>query len=269
MYAFIHIPKTAGTTLRFLFRQAFGARHCDVRMPFHRRQDHPWLECGDLRLVKATYPRLSGISGHRVCCFTDLDNCLSDLRYFTVLRDPLKRFVSNFHHEYRGRIEECTPEALQAYAADPAQRNIQTRWLCGEEDAEKAIQVLESKIGMVGLTERFDESLLLLKHWLNAPEFEINYMSRNLSPARAPLPYFDDPQLLKIIEQANEQDVAVYRHVVDELFPRQIKAYGPDFEADLKRFHEQQRDFVPGKEPLWGNVKRNYIYKPLLHLPWT
>lgn len=269
MYAFIHIPKTAGTTLRFLFRQAFSGRHCDIKMPAHRRAENPWLEARDMRIVNMVYPNLAGICGHRVNCFTDLDERYPDIKYFTVLRDPLKRFISNFHHKYRGRMDECTPEALQAYAEDPAQRNIQTRWICGEEDAEKAIQMMETKIGMVMLTERFDESLLLLKHWLNAPEFEINYIARNLAHARAPLPYFDDPQLLKIIEDANAHDLEVYRYVVEKRFPQQLEAYGAGFEEDLKRFYARQQDFQPSSEPLWGKIKRNYLYKPMLHLPWA
>jgi len=267
MYAFIHIPKTAGTTLRYLFRQAFGARHCDVRSPIHRRQSNQWLEACDLNLVKAVYPQLSGICGHRVCCFSDLGKALPDLKYFTVLRDPARRFVSNFQQYYLDKSEHYTVEQLKEFAADPIQRNVQTRWLCGQEDAELAIKTMESRIGMVGLTEKFDESLLILKKRLNEPKFEINYESLNHGRGKANLDYFNDPYLLKLIEDANEHDIEVYRHVIEERFPRQDDEYGPQFNADLGSFHEQQGHFKAKSEPVWGKTKRNLVYKPLLHFP--
>ena len=34
LLVFVHINKTAGTTLRFILRSSYGARHCDVE-PWH------------------------------------------------------------------------------------------------------------------------------------------------------------------------------------------------------------------------------------------
>lgn len=269
MYAFIHIPKTAGTTLRSIFRRSFGADHCDVKCPTRARKTTPWLKAEHLQWMKTLYPNLSGITGHRVCCFTDLESTLTDVKYFTFLRDPNKRFISNFHHHYRGRMEQCTLSALEAFAADESRRNVQTRWICGQEDASKAIEILEKDIGCVGLTEKFDESLILLRHYLNEPKFDINYQSRNFSQGKAPLDYQGDDYIKGLVEGANQEDNKVYQYVADELFSKQISDYAGNFDNDLSAFLIKQETFEEFSEPVWSKIKRDLIYKPSLHLPWA
>lgn len=269
MYAFIHIPKTAGTTLRSIFRRSFGANHCDVKCPTRVRKVTPWLTPENLQWMKKLYPNLSGITGHRVCCFTDLESTLSNVKYFTFLRDPTKRFISNFHHHYRGRMEECTLNRLEEFAADSSRRNVQTRWICGNEDSAQAITVLNEKIGCVGLTEKFDESLILLKQYLNEPKININYQSRNFSQGKAPLDYQNDSYIKALIQEANQADIDVYQYVIENTFPKQLDNYGNNFDDDLKGFLLKQKDFNDFPEPLWGKIKRDIIYKPSLHLPWS
>lgn len=269
MYAFIHIPKTAGTTLRSIFRRSFGADHCDVKCPTRVRKITPWLKPENLQWMKTLYPNLSGITGHRVCCFTDLESTLPDVKYFTFLRDPSKRFISNFHHHYRGRMEQCTLPRLEEFAADSSRRNVQTRWLCGNEDSAQAIDVMSKKIGCIGLTERFNESLILLKKYLNESKFAINYQSRNFSQGKAPLDYQGNQYIKDLIQEANQADIEVYQHVIDEVFPKQLASYGDDFAKDLSDFLVQQKSFNDYPEPLWGKIKRDIIYKPSLHLPWS
>ncbi len=267
MYAFIHIPKTAGTTLRFLFRSAFSSRHCDAKMRPFRRKESDWFEAQDAKLIKTAYPRLKSLSGHRICCFSDLGDAIEGIKYFTVLRDPVQRYISSFNHQYRGNIEALTIDNLEAYIADPATHNVQTRWICGQENADLAIKVIRDDIDIVGLTERFDESLLILKQWMAEPEFEINYVTRRKAPKKAKLPYTSDARLHQLIQQVNKEDIKLYQYVVDEIFPAQVANYGEDFEADLSAFMQQQKDFIAKPEPRLGVIKRNLIYKPLLHLP--
>jgi len=269
MYAFIHIPKTAGTTLRSIFRRSFGADHCDVKCPTHCRKATPWLKSENLQWMKTLYPNLSGITGHRVSCFTDLEDTLPNVKYFTFLRDPQKRFISNFHHHYRGRMEQCTLNSLEKFAADDSRRNMQTKWICGQEDPSHAIDVLKNKIGFVGLTEEFDQSLILLKNYLNEPKLQINYQSRNFSQGKAPLAYQDDQYIKDLIQDANQADIDVYQYVLEEHFPKQIANYGDSFSNDLNSFLIKQGSFEEFAEPLWSKVKRNFIYKPSLHLPWA
>lgn len=219
--------------------------------------------------MKTLYPNLSGITGHRVCCFTDLEQTLPNVKYFTFLREPKKRFISNFHHHYRGRMEQCTLSSLEKFAADSSRCNVQTKWISGQEDSAKAIEILKNKIGCVGLTERFDESLILLKDYLDEPKFDINYESSNFSQGVAPLDYENDPHINALIQKANQADLDVYQYVLDSVFPKQIADYGDKFNNDLHCFLLKQKEFKSSPEPLWSKVKRDLIYKPSLHLPWA
>jgi len=267
MYAFIHIPKTAGTTLRYLFRRSFGAQHCDVKCPVHCRKTTPWLTSENLKSMQAIYPNLSSITGHRVCCFTDLELAYPAIKYFTFLRDPVERFISHFHYSHCGKMEECTVENLEKFASDAKNRNVQTKWICGQEDSQKAIDTLTTKIQFVGLTEKFDQSLLLLRRWLNNPKFTINYQSLRVCKGESQLPYYTDPHLIDLIQKANQHDIALYQYAASKLFPKQVNDYGDSFNIDLNSFVEQQQTFTDFAEPLWGKVKRDLIYKPSLHLP--
>ncbi|MFL2536550.1 MAG: sulfotransferase family 2 domain-containing protein [Candidatus Azotimanducaceae bacterium] len=270
MYAFIHIPKTAGTTLRFLFRSAFSANHCDARLPLHRRKKNiKWLHARDMRIIKLAYPKLMSISGHNVCSFTDLDQSIDDIQYFTVLRDPVQRFISSFNHKYRRDIDALTLETLEKFIQNPANHNVQTRWLCGEENADVAIQAAKEQLGFVGLTEQFDESLVLLKQWINSPSFNINYVTRRKAPKKAALPYLEDARIYQMILDVNQEDIKLYNYVKDELFPQQVADYGDSFNEDLANFHQQQQSFEGADEPRWSVAKRNLIYKILVHLPFV
>ncbi len=266
MYAFIHIPKTAGSTVRRVLRASFGPRHCDLRPPLHKRTAHEWLEGVDLRRVRKIYPSLAGICGHRVTCFTDLGDEEPRLRFFTFLRHPYRRFASNFFHCMRRRLDQCTARDFQRFCALPMRRNVQTQWLGGSEDPDDAIAAMESNIEFVGLTERFDESFVMMAQWLNHPDLHYTYEACNRCRGRPALPIFEDPDLRAMMEKANAADMKVYQYAVHTLYPRQQAAYGPALSEDVERFRRQLPHRPLAKEPSWARTKRNLIYKPLLHL---
>jgi len=106
MYAFVHIDKTGGTTLTSILRRSFGTRHCDIRLPLaKRRLDGPnhrsSVEAADLIRVSSIYRDLRGISGHNVKAYSDLQAARSDIRFITILRDPVARFRSQFLNRSR------------------------------------------------------------------------------------------------------------------------------------------------------------------------
>ena len=62
MLAFVHIKKTAGTTLTAILRRNFGTRHLDTRL--HLYED--LFLADDLRRALKLYRRLDCIAGHHV-----------------------------------------------------------------------------------------------------------------------------------------------------------------------------------------------------------
>lgn len=266
MYAFIHIAKTGGSTLRHALRATFGARHCDIKVPPRQRAQQEWVTARDLRLAQCVYPRLTGICGHRVTSFSGLEEAVPAIRYFTFLRDPVRRYISHFLHFLRDRQLPCTAEQLHRFADDPLQQNVMTRMLCGRESAAAAIAELNEKAIFVGLTTQFDTSYVLFRQWLGESRFPANYAFRNANKMPCPLPLTEDPDFVRLIQQANTEDIRVYQHVVDEVFPHQIQAYNGPLDEAIAALQAAHRQPPRLTEPLWARIKRRYAYKPLLHL---
>lgn len=265
MYAFIHIPKTAGSTLRHILRRSFSGQHCDVKVPKRRQPSHEWFSADDLHRLRRVYPRLAGICGHRVTCFGPIAEAADDIRFFTFLRDPSRRFVSHFYHAHR-RTERVEREHLVAFCNDSRQRNVQTRWLGGSDNPRDAIRALDERIGFTGLTESFDESFVLFRRWLADERLQDAYGSRNVAGRPPALPIFEDPELGALVRAANTADEEVYRHAVDVIYPRQRAAYGPALGDDVAALRQRNDGFVDPPEPLWGKLKRDLVYKTLLYL---
>lgn len=265
MYAFIHIPKTAGSTVRHLLRCSFGSRHCDIKAFKTRRAAQPWVMPADLRLLRLVYPRLAGICGHRVVPFTGLEQSCPQLRFFTFLREPQARFMSNFWHDRRHAGGTATPADLERFCLDGARRNVQTRMLCGTGDAGAALRMLRERVGFVGLTEDFDVSLMMFTRWLDRPAFQPFFHTRNRALFPPPWSLDDHPGLRPLVQEANAEDAVLYRTVVEVLYPAQIRRYAGDIEADIAQVLEYCRFHREHGEALWAIAKRNLFYKPLLH----
>ena len=264
MYAFIHIPKTAGTTLRGVLRRSFGARHCDIKVPPGARDRERMVDAADLRRARKVYPQLAGICGHRVTPYTGLEQAEPQIRFFTFLREPKARLVSHLRHAYRERLEQVTRDQIVRYLAEEHRRNRQVRMLCGREDLDAAIQALEQRLGFVGLTESFDESFVLFRRWLGSDRLQPGYVARRVSRDRTPLA-IDDAELDELVGEANRLDVKLYRHVVERVMPRQRADYGEGLAAEVERQRQANEAFHDTGEPLSGRLVRGVFYKLLLH----
>lgn len=266
-YAFVHIPKTAGSSVRHLLRCAYGAAHCDIKVPVARRHTQRWVTVRDIRRARFAYPQLAGICGHRVTCFSGIEQVLPERCFFTFLRDPVERFLSHFQHFHCRMDRPFQREDLLKYAADPGNRNLQSRWLCGRQDVAAAVEAIERHMGLVGLTSHFDESLILLMRWLGLPESAVSPIMLNPARKKAILPYREDPRLRDAVREANAVDLAVYDHVVTNVFPRQWMQAGEEAVSQRSAVRERSHHAQADGEALWPRFKRNVIYKPLLHLP--
>jgi hypothetical protein len=221
--------------------------------------------------VKRVYRNLRGIAGHNVKPYADLHVECPEIRFFTVLRDPAKRFLSHFLN--RGEGNDAA--AFERWISAEWVHNWQTKMIAGEPSAEKAIKLLKSRFGFIGLTERFDESLVLLREWLEEPEFRGEYRRVNqLSDKRRPrdidrkcrdMSYLESDEARRRIRAANAEDQKVYDFVLSNVYPQQLAAYRGDLAADLRALQLLNQRTEPLPEPLWGNIMRNYIYKPLIH----
>jgi Sulfotransferase family len=277
IYAFVHIDKTGGTTVKSVLRRSFGTRHCDVRLPMGKRSidgiDHrAAIDALDLARVERVYRNLRGFAGHNVKAYTGLARQFPELRFFTFLRDPVSRFRSHFLN----RSEEFQRADFERWCAAPWYCNWQTKMLVGEPNAEKAIELLATRVGFVGLTERFDESLLMLGPWLAEPGWRPEYRRLNQFATKGDgqgairkavaIEYLKTDAVRAQMRQLNAEDQKVYDYVTAHVFPRQIAAHAGDLAAELRAFQERQKSSEALAESAWSRLVRNYIYKPLSHV---
>jgi hypothetical protein len=256
---FVHIPKTAGTTL---------ARIADRQVPAHARlhlEHHDKSVRAFQALPEARRAEIRFLRGH--IPFGLHEHCPRPARYFTMLREPIDRIVSYYYF-----VQRETPHYLHDYANQPDMTlrryvearvslqmdNMQTRLLsgvwtepgfgeCDPSILALAKQNLEQHFAVVGLTERFDETLLLLKSALGWRH--VHYVRHNVTGARPPRESLDQ-ETLSVLRACNQLDLELYRHA-QALLDGQLKDYGPTLPQDLHAFRSTNRLLQPIGRLYW------------------
>jgi hypothetical protein len=225
--AFIHVPKTAGTTLYAIIRHVY--------LPGELHKLH--ATSASIRRYKALPRRrrnaLQMVYGH--VDFSVSEILPSHTRFFTVLRDPVERAISHYYHFRRVTTnpmheQAMTSSLLQWVSTDGIAEmdNGQTRRLAGEMDLpygevssqtlERAKANLAASFAVTGLTERFEESHILLCRAFGWPLYR--YRAHNVGtdrPRRAEVA----ESVLKVIENCNRFDLELYQHA-SKLFEQAI-----------------------------------------------
>jgi len=265
LIAFSHIPKTAGTTLVYLLRRNFGWRHLDAIARYRNRYVSLY-RLRDLRADSLFYPQLRSIAGHglKVCCPLH-----QDVQWYTVLREPAERYLSQFQHHVRKTGRD---DFLQWAAEDRSgKRNAQVHWLAGEQHLEQAKENLACKFRVVGLQEHFDEFLLLLRDRFGLVDFDVRYdRPRNVSACQgSPNRILAECDRYRdVIHANNELDLQLYEFAKEKLWPQQVAEYGP---ARLKDDCEREFSGEPYRKDLRARfnllhaiMHRNIIYRPFV-----
>lgn len=263
MLVFIHINKTAGSTVRYILRSSYGVRHCDVE-PWHSAKDAPPFSAADLRRLRRLYPNLASIAGHRITGYVDLCEPGADVTYFTILRDPVKLCASRFqyHVDYRRKKHLVFEDWIQ----QDWLRNAQTQRIAGTQSVDDAIRVVGERGVFVGLTERFDESMVLLKA-LRAPDLNIAYSPVNVArKGSIAASLLADSRTRQALVDANQGDLALYEHVSNELYPTFEREYGAGLEEAIVAYRNASRKTFNRRNLTLSRVKRHGLYRPMLHL---
>ena len=278
---FVHIPKTAGTTMTQVLQRNY-------------RQPRTFYLGANVQPKIAQFQALTArqqrsyqlVVGHMSF---GLHAYLAEprpYRYFTMLRDPIERVLSFYYfikrtpahylHDPVATENLSIPDFL-AFQDSYMARNGQTRFLCGrdvmpyygqvEADAlAEAKTHIREHIAVTGLTERFDESLLLYQHAFGWKQ--LHYTRQNVTSKRTGLHELP-ADALAAIRAHNALDLELYAFA-QGVFEEQIAAYGPGFGQDLARV-QRANTYAKVTEPVQKTIQRmrrvsvrTYI-KTLLH----
>lgn len=197
-------------------------------------------------------PRLRAVLGHFP--FGIHSHIPGPSRYFTLLRNPIERLMSLYFHILKWPRTALQKQivrdglTLEQFATQSGYRqadNGQTRRLAGLEPdfgvcyddllAQAKRNVAEHFV-MVGLTERFDESLVLLRRALGW-SLNLQYWKR-LENKERPSMESIDAGTLAVLRERNWLDMQLYAYV-SELFDEQVRAAGSGFVAEAEQVRLQ------------------------------
>jgi len=262
---FLHIPKTAGVTLRRIIKRQYDDNemhhgHFPTKEKTIKAFDNLPDECKS---------KIRMLSGHLT--YGIHEQLSGNSTYFTFLREPIERTISHYYY-IRSRPHEFEiakylieneiefHEALERELI-PDIQNVQTRMIAGlpydfppnsysDEHLETAKKNLSNHFAVIGLVEQFDTSLMLLKKtfgWNNI------YYSRQNKTSRRPLQEDIPKETMVLIEKENHLDIKLYKFA-QELFAKQLAQQDETFAKDLRRFQLWNQSFYSPLKTTYGKL---------------
>jgi len=243
-FLFLHIPRTAGTTLNRLLERHFPP---ETVLSLYSREELQRYAVIDVAFLA----RLRLIQGHILLSdydrFTFYD---APVRAFTFVREPVSRVISEYfflrtwpaNHLYALLNEQHITLSEYVTSKHKLLRykggNFMTRVLSGidpdvEPDAalERAKSNLRDRFLFFGLTEAFNASLLLLAEAMGLGD--LLYERQNA--LRRPVSQRADEDERALIAARNTLDTALY-DFAKQLFAERVAAKGSSFTARLTRY---------------------------------
>lgn len=284
---FLKVHKAASTTvMNVLYRFALK-RHLNIMLPKHR---NVISESGKgWRHNVMPPPRVNShfdiLCNHVVFHEESVRSSLpADTRFIGIVREPFQQFVSaflyyrtNFRIGYLTRIDG--PDPIATYLQNPAvheARSSQSSYTHNRMSFDFGMEpsgmgnktyisdyvtYLNRTFHLVMVSERFDESMVLLKRLLGWRLQDVLYIKNNVFTKGARNNYTKDEK--KAHREFNAADYALYEHF-SRLFQRRVEAEGRLFSAEVAAY-VSLREKVEG---FCGGPHRNAgLIMPAT--PWT
>ncbi|WP_164491766.1 sulfotransferase family 2 domain-containing protein [Staphylospora marina] len=231
---FSHIPKTGGLTMRRFLDRHFRPGQI-FKYPAHS-------EAHKIRLSAAQISRIRCVYGH--CRFGVHKLFRRPFKYFSMVRDPLNRIISAYYFirsSPSNRLHHMVSNMSLhdfVFSNDPLIReplsNHQTRFISGMKnpDLKVALENIRKHYLLVGLTEKYPESVFLLNRamgWAHRP-----YTRENVTKSRPKDPPVT-PEMIDHIKKQNRLDYDLYAYCQERLESR-LSALSPSEKRQLARY---------------------------------
>jgi hypothetical protein len=235
LWFFVHIPKTAGSSFRNEMVEALAPSfnlRVDARDPTLSAEERRRIALDELISSHATRGYRFA-SGH--VSFAEalrLRESIADVRFMTMLRDPVARVVSQYryfrsaanpHHQ---QVIERYPD-FDAFLADDDNSDVMFRYLAPEPDSTvpATVDCIERSFAFVGLLERLPFSFRLLSAVLGEDLRPSVHVRRTEESEKNRLTL--DESLVRRIRQRNRRDMELYRHFREALKPASVGMLPP------------------------------------------
>lgn len=214
MLVSLHLPKTAGTSLRYAMRAHYGTGLLEdydappMQIPRGRRELSAMAAGFSAR--QHWSDDIIAIHGHFLPLKYRIALRGRDVRYATWLRDPVERVQSHYHYWQRDYAGDDPTQplrnrvvregwSLQRFCLGPEMRNLYRQYLWGFDPA---------RFEFMGITERYDTDFVRFAQRYLEGDCAASVELPN--PDREGERYAIDPALRARISQHHAADVALY-----------------------------------------------------------
>ena len=267
----MHISRTGGLTLGHILRQNFRDCHLDIYTQeiinilgsARVKPTIGMLTPDELNLILDQHKGVKSISSHWIPIPSGIEilkERFGEIKLVTFLRDPVDVVISKFFHFRRKYIHsDKLPEHMiydyrndlslflkhwdhvsQRYQVYDQCKNYITYVLDNALNKERALSRLKKEFWFIGLTARYNEGLILLKHQFQqlGISFNIYYGIKNKGPKATGEKKLMTDQVLQNIRDQNRQDLKMFEQIV-EIYGENISKYPGNIKKDLLRFERK------------------------------
>jgi len=227
---FAHMMKTAGTSLSKQLIAHFGAK-MHIVPSGHKMGDDYYNESNLKADLSLFNQKLTIITGHRMRPYIDFGKDVEQrMIWFTFFREPKKRYVSHYLHDFKWtnhfstrRYKHMKEKSIVEWEELENYSNYQTKFLAGEDNVDKAIEILETKFSWLGLKEEYETSMVSFKARFGLHDLYIDTRATNTNLANKDTKKEIHEAYSEFITEMNQNDTRLYEYVKNEIWPKYKK----------------------------------------------
>ena len=254
LFIHLHIPKTGGTTLRDIIQRQYRSEKI-LMIPKLEESENILKEVSTSQINQ-----LNLIQGHLK--YGIHNHFHRRAKYFAIIRDPINRVLSTYYYvlSQKNNPQNLSTSNNQMTIYDFVQSGVnpflingQTQLISGktgdidnpiiesEELFSLAKENIENDFLFLGITEMFDETILILKNMLgwHMPYYSIANRTKKK-------PNYDavNPTIISFIKEHNQLDIKLYNITKTSLLNR-IAEENDIFQNRINKFKKINRLLNP------------------------